>query len=52
MGPEYVVSRYRQLGERLSELNKKRGWGFHYLKGKQQILAEYNKIKQAATLAI
>ena len=48
MGPEYIVSRYRQLGERLSESNKKRGWGFHYLKGKQQIIAEYNAIKNNA----
>jgi hypothetical protein len=27
---DYIINRYKELGDRLSEENKKRGWGYHY----------------------
>lgn len=30
---DYVTKRHNELSKRLSEINRKRGWGFHYSKG-------------------
>jgi len=52
MGADYVVTRYRQLANRLSATNLQRGWGSHYKKRKELVLAEFNKIKLSAVQVV
>jgi glycosyltransferase involved in cell wall biosynthesis len=52
MGLNYVTNRYRQLANRLSESNKKRGWGSHYLKGNTGVISEFKQIKQSSKQVI
>jgi glycosyltransferase involved in cell wall biosynthesis len=37
LGEEYIINRYKQNASRLSEENKKHGWGVHYNDGEQTI---------------
>lgn len=39
---DYVIWRYGICNERLSELNKQKGWGFHYAFKKEKIEKDFN----------
>lgn len=41
---QYVIDRYRLFASRLSEINKKLNWGYHYNFTVEQITAEYNNL--------
>lgn len=45
LSPQYSVDRHKMFGERLSEDNKKRGWGIHYTFSPDSII-EFYKTKQ------
>ena len=42
IGREYYAERTRLSGERLCELNRRRGWGKHYLTPNEQVLAGFD----------
>lgn len=41
LGIDYLMSRHRQLGERLSAANLNKGFGIHYLSSKQAEIKQY-----------
>ena len=43
MGLEYMIHRYRQMGERLSKQNRKKKLGYHYLFSAGRIRKEFNQ---------
>ena len=45
LSPSYTVNRHKMFGERLSEINKKRGWGIHYGFSSESIIEYYNEQK-------
>jgi glycosyltransferase involved in cell wall biosynthesis len=45
LSPQYSVDRHKMFGERLSDDNKKRGWGIHYTFSSDSII-EFYKTKQ------
>jgi hypothetical protein len=44
LGIDYLVERYGRLRERLSEENKEKGWGTHYLNSNEEIEKNYNEL--------
>lgn len=42
LGIEYVLKRYKELRERLSQENKKNGWGVHYSFEENKIKRDFN----------
>lgn len=43
LGVDYLMCRYRQLGERLSDYNRKNNYGTHYLAKEEELRAEMEK---------
>ena len=52
LSPEYVMDRYQHLGNRLSEVNIKNGWGEHYGYSKEKLLRTFEQLKQEAVKVI
>ena len=48
MSVEYVIQRYRQLAQRLSETNKEQKLGMHYYMKEKQITDEFNQMLKNA----
>jgi hypothetical protein len=46
MGMNYVYGRYQLMARRLSAVNRKHGWGFHYKKPRQWVQKEFDKWKK------
>lgn len=44
LGPEYLVNKYKDYANRLSDINKKSGWGWHYNKKIEELQAEYDQM--------
>jgi len=47
---ENVKIRYKEMSNRLSEINKKNGWGYHYSWSDIEIENYYNKIKNSSEI--
>ena len=43
LSPTYTVNRHKMFGERLSENNKKKGWGIHYSFSSESIIKYYEE---------
>jgi len=50
LGLEYVVNRYKELNDRLSETNKTNGWGFHY--NEEHAIKSFNDLKKTSKILI
>ena len=48
IGLDYLESRYRQLGERLSSFNREKGLGLHYLSKQEEIEEQFTTGLQSA----
>ena len=49
LGLDYLLSRHKQLGERLSTFNLNKGFGIHYLATKQEEIKQYYKTSMQST---
>jgi len=51
LSPEFTINRHKMFGERLSEINKKNGWGIHYNFSSESII-QYYKDKQKTKIKL
>ena len=52
LGIDYLLSRYRQLGERLSSFNRDKGLGLHYLAKQKEIEKQFTTGLQSAEYVV
>ena len=45
LGKDYVISKYHESAKRLSEINKRHRYGWHYTKTDDEIIKEYKSIR-------
>lgn len=45
-GEEYKIKRFKMLSERMSEKNKRYGWGYHYNFSEEKIRSDYQKARE------